>query len=66
MGSDVIAYSVCDAVRASGCSRSRLYIAMRDGELRYVKVGRRTLILRDDLVAWLDRVSQPAPHRRVA
>lgn len=57
MHSEVIAYQIADAIRVSGCTRSRLYEAMRDGELPYRKMGRRTLIMRTDLEAWLERAS---------
>ena len=32
-----------------GCSRSTLYKLMREGRLRYVKIGRRTIIPRDEI-----------------
>ena len=63
---DVIAYRVEDAVRVSGCARSRLYEAMRDGDLPFRKVGRRTLILRNDLIVWLDRATSVEPKRQPA
>jgi excisionase family DNA binding protein len=48
-----IAYAVKTAVMVSGLPRTTLFEAMRDGSLRSIKKGRRRLILRDDLVAWL-------------
>lgn len=39
-----LAYSVNDACRATGLSRSRLYELFGEGKLEYRKVGRRTLI----------------------
>jgi excisionase family DNA binding protein len=49
-----LAYGVNDATKAAGdVSRSFLYEAMTRGELPYVKVGSRRLILRSDLEAWL-------------
>lgn len=57
MVSEVIAYPVPDAARVSGSSRSILYEAMRSGELPYRKLGRRTLIMRVDLEAWLERAA---------
>ncbi len=53
MQSDVIAYPVPDAVRVSGATRTSIYEAMRGGKLPFRKLGRRTLIMRCDLEAWL-------------
>lgn len=47
-----IALTVPDAVRVSGMSRSALYLALKNG-LTARKAGRRTLILRTDLEAYL-------------
>ena len=44
------------AVRYSGLSRSRIYVGLKEGSLRAVKAGRRTLVLRqslDELLATL-------------
>ena len=35
--------------------RTKTYEEIRAGTLRALKVGRRTLIKRDDALAWLDR-----------
>lgn len=53
MQSDVIAHSIPDAVRVSGATRTSIYEAMRDGRLPFRKLGRRTLIMRCDLEAWV-------------
>jgi excisionase family DNA binding protein len=42
-----------DAVEASGLSRSRIYEALKLGELRAIKAGRRTLIPVCELEAYL-------------
>lgn len=47
-----IAVTIPEAVRLSGCSRSALYEAMKQG-LPARKAGRRTLILMADLEAYL-------------
>jgi len=39
-----ITYSVPEAVRATGMSRSALYLALKAGHLRARKQGKRTLI----------------------
>lgn len=48
-----LAYTVNDAARVAGISRSYLYLAIKAGHLRPIKMGRRTLILHRDLEAWL-------------
>jgi hypothetical protein len=48
-----IAYRVSDATRATGLSRSSIYLAIKSGALRVKKCGRRTLILHEDLVKFL-------------
>lgn len=50
---EVLAYSVNDAVDRTPVSRSDLYRAMKRGDLKAKKSGRRTLILREDLAAFL-------------
>jgi hypothetical protein len=50
-----LAHSVRDAVKASGLSRTWLYGAMQRGDLPFVQIGGRRLILDDDLRAMLMR-----------
>ena len=50
---DKLAFSIKEAARASCISRSELYLASARGDLRAVKLGKRTLIRREDLVAFL-------------
>jgi excisionase family DNA binding protein len=53
-----LSYRPLEAVSATGVSRSVLYEAMRDGSLRYRKLGSSTIILRDDLLAWLQSLPE--------
>jgi excisionase family DNA binding protein len=48
-----IALSVAEVVGAVGIARSTIYRAMEDGALKSRKVGRRRLILVDDVETWL-------------
>ncbi|CAM3239035.1 helix-turn-helix domain-containing protein [Asticcacaulis taihuensis] len=62
---DKISYRIDEAVKASGLGRSFLYEKMAEGALRSVKVGGRRLILRRDLLAFIDggsSVKEPAPQ----
>lgn len=53
-----IGFSVNDTVLASGLCRDMIYSAIRNGNLKARKVGRRTLILRADLEAYLFSLPQ--------
>ncbi len=48
-----LAYTVPDAVKASGLARSRLYEELRAGRIEGRKAGRRTLILASSLAAFV-------------
>jgi excisionase family DNA binding protein len=48
-----LAHSVSDAAALIGISRSSLYLLIARGEIPIAKVGSRTLILDDDLRAYL-------------
>jgi hypothetical protein len=48
-----VAFTIKEAVRASGLSRSLLYIAIGRGALRARKFGARTVILDSDLRQFL-------------
>jgi excisionase family DNA binding protein len=48
-----LAYSVAEAAIITGLSRDLLYDQMRVGKLAYLKVGRRRIITRQNLEAFL-------------
>lgn len=48
-----LGYTIKEAVEKAPVSRSEMYLAMRRGELRAKKQGRRTIILREDLASYL-------------
>lgn len=50
---DRLAYHINDAVGVGVGSRSEIYEALKRGDLKAKKRGRRTIILRDDLAAYL-------------
>ena len=53
--SDKIAYTISEAMAASGLGRTTIYELIKQGELARVKVGSRTLIRRQDLAIMLER-----------
>jgi excisionase family DNA binding protein len=52
-----LAYSVDEAAAITGLSRDLLYDHMHAGNLAYLKIGRRRIITRQQLEAFLTRVS---------
>jgi excisionase family DNA binding protein len=56
------AYTIDQSVHIAGIGRSTLYEAMGAGELPSVRIGRRRLILRTDLLAWLQSHRDQGPN----
>lgn len=49
-----LAYSISEACKLTSVGRTTLYAAIKTGDLKIHKVGRRTLVTASDLSAWLD------------
>lgn len=47
-----------DSARVAGCGRTKIFEAIKAGELKARKLGRKTLILDSDLRAWLASLPQ--------
>ena len=63
------AHSINSAAEIIGAGRDGIYAAIRTGQLRARKFGRRTLILDQDLIAFLQSLpdldlSTPFPRKR--
>jgi hypothetical protein len=50
---DRIAYSLPEAARIAGVSRTRIFDAVRRCELTVRKAGRSSIVTHDDLLAWI-------------
>jgi excisionase family DNA binding protein len=55
-----IAYSIREAARSLGISRTKMYDLIGRGEIAVIKVGTRTLIPHDELAAFIDRLRTAA------
>lgn len=51
-----LAHTIKEVLDILGISRSTLYTLLGQGDLKAVKLGKRTLILNRDLLEWLDRL----------
>ena len=61
-----LAISIIEAARRSGVSRSSIYEAIGRGDLKIRKHGRRSLVLVDDLKAWVSAMPEAKPSKTVA
>lgn len=50
---DKLAFSPNSAAQVTGVGRTKIFEAIKEHQLIARKLGRRTIILRDDLLAWL-------------
>ncbi len=58
-----LAYTIAEAIEAGAGGRTAVYAAIKSGALKARKRGKRTIILADDLVAFLQ--SLPEYQERV-
>lgn len=49
-----LAYSINEFCEAVSIGRNKTYIEIKEGRLKTVKIGRRTVIRREDAEAWLN------------
>jgi excisionase family DNA binding protein len=56
-----VAYSIAETMALSGVGRDTLYKAIHAGRLRARKLGRRTVILDNDLRAFLEALPTMGP-----
>lgn len=61
-----LAFTIHEVKVIASCSNGYLYKAISEGQLRAVKRGRRTLVLRADLDAWLNAFPAIQPKQPAA
>jgi excisionase family DNA binding protein len=59
-----IALKISEVCAASRIGRTRVYEAIKRGELRARKNGKSTLVLYTDLVEWLDHLPVISPNQQ--
>ena len=58
-----LAISIIEAAKRSGVGRSSIYEAIGRGDLKIRKHGRRSLVLVDDLKAWVSAMPEAKPSK---
>ena len=61
-----LALSIREASAAANVERTTLYAAIKDGSLAARKIGRRSIILTDDLARWLENLPAIKPAGNTA
>ena len=61
---DTLAYTIAEACTVTRTGKTALYEAIKAGELRAVKRGRRTLVLPTDLKKWIEKLPTIELQRR--
>lgn len=61
-----IALTVPEAIEAAPIGRTRLYAALRNGQLKAKKFGKRTLILSEDFQSFLKNLPDYASDKAAA
>ena len=56
-----LSFSIPEVVAATSIKRGRIYAEIKSGSLRTRKCGTRTIVLADDLTAWLTGLRASAP-----
>lgn len=67
---DRLAYTILELVRYTGAGRSKIYEELAAGRLKARKLGKRTLVLHGDAMAWLQSLPAelllPPPGKKKA
>jgi excisionase family DNA binding protein len=53
-----VAYTINEAMAATGLGRTRIYEEIKHGRLKAVKAGKRTLIPVKSITAWTDQLPE--------
>jgi excisionase family DNA binding protein len=51
------ALSIAEVMQATSLGRTMIYKQMKENRLKFFKVGRRTLVLAEEMQAWLRRLA---------
>ena len=60
---DTLAYSIRDVIKAGGPGKTKLFEAIKAKQLPVRYIGRRVLILRNDLEAYLQSLPTENPNK---